>query len=500
MTRTDVIVVGAGPAGLALACGLLSQGVAVRVVDKAAGPATTSRANFLHARGSEVLDRLGALGDLPQRSVRAMRITAYLAGKPVMRLRFGDPGMDTAAPPMVISQARVEAALRDRLAGLGGIIEWNTPLVNLRQHDAGVVATLGTGEDARAPWLVGCDGANSATRRLAEIGFPGVKLSERFLLADVGLDWNLDRSGTSGWIHPDGMIGAMPMPDDMWRVIAYDPGLSAEKPTDAEILARLERMLPERTGHDVRVTDTEWLSMFRVHRRLADTYRRGRVLIAGDAAHTHAPFGGQGMLTGLGDVENLAWKLALVIAGRAETALVDTYQAERRPLATEVLRDTSTVTKVNIAQGPVGRFLRDRLIVPLVNLPWVQRSVTYRTSQLWVSYRRGPLAEKRLCAKKPRPGDRVADMACRRVADGAPTRLYAELGGRWVLLTPAGDDALTATAHAHLGEHVVELRCDDTGHAEAMLIRPDGHLAWRGSAEDKMADWLRRALGRGDVR
>lgn len=123
MAQPEVLVAGAGPAGLALACGLLLQGVDVRVVDKASGPATTSRANFLHARGSEVLDRLGALGDLPQRSVRAMRITSYLAGKPVLRLRFGDPGMDTAAPPMVISQASVEAALRDRLTELGDTIE-----------------------------------------------------------------------------------------------------------------------------------------------------------------------------------------------------------------------------------------------------------------------------------------------------------------------------------------------------------------------------------------
>jgi 2-polyprenyl-6-methoxyphenol hydroxylase-like FAD-dependent oxidoreductase len=164
----DVLVVGAGPAGLATACGLLVQGVRVRVVDKASGPATTSRANFLHARGSEVLDRLGALDDLPTRSVRAMNITTYLGDKPIMRIRFGDPGMRTAAPPMVISQAAVEAALRDRLARLGGEIEWGTALVDLRQDDA-AVATVGD-NDMRASWLVGCDGAASTTRHLSGIG------------------------------------------------------------------------------------------------------------------------------------------------------------------------------------------------------------------------------------------------------------------------------------------------------------------------------------------
>ncbi len=484
MQTADVLVVGAGPAGLAAACGLLMQGARVRVVDKASAPATTSRANFLHARGSEVLDRLGALDDLPARSLRAMNITTYLGDKPVMRIRFGDPGMRTAAPPMVISQAAVEAALRDRLTELGGEIEWGTPLVDIRQDDSGVSVSVGSEDEVRVGWVIGCDGAASTTRHVAGIDFPGVKLSERFLLADVRLDWDLDRSGTTGWIHPDGMIGAMPMPDGLWRIIAYDPGQPSDKPTDQEILARLETIIPERTGRDVRVDDAAWLSMFSVHRRLAETYRRGRVLLAGDAAHTHAPFGGQGMLTGLGDAENLAWKLALVVSGRADGALLDTYQRERRPLATEVLRDTSAVTKVNVAQGPIGRFLRDRLVVPVFSLPRVQRWVTYQTSQLWVSYRRGPLAARSLPFRKPRPGDRVPGVS------------GADLCGRWGLLS--GGETLRQTAIAHLGDGLAVL--GQGSESDAFLVRPDGHLAWRGRQPDSLDRWLRRALSTGNVR
>ncbi len=487
MQDVDVIVVGAGPAGLAAACGLLGQGVRVRVVDKASGPASTSRANFLHARGSEVLDRLGALGDLPQRSVRAMKITTFLGDKPIMRIRFGDPGMHTAAPPMVISQAAVEANLRDRVAQLGGEIEWRTPLVGLRQDASLVTAVVGDGQEIRASWLIGCDGAASTTRRLACIGFPGVKLSERFLLADVHLDWDLDRSGTTGWIHPDGMIGVMPMPDEtgtLWRVIAYDPHQPSDNSTESEILARLHRILPERTGREVRITDAEWLSMFSVHRRLADAYRQGRVLLAGDAAHTHAPFGGQGMLTGLGDAENVAWKLALVVSQRADAALLDSYERERRPLATEVLRGTSAVTKVNVAQSRFGRFVRDRLVVPLVNLPVVQRWVTYQTSQLWVSYRRGPLAERSLPTRKPRPGDRVPGLS------------GTDLQGRWGLLSD--DASLVRVATARLGEHVAVL-AHGPG-SNAILVRPDGHLAWRGDESARLDRWLHRALDTGTVR
>lgn len=484
MQHPDVLVVGAGPAGLATACGLLSQGVRVRIVDKASGPATTSRANFLHARGSEVLDRLGALDGLPERSVRAMNITTYLGDKPVMHIRFGDPQMHTAAPPMVISQAEVEAALRARLTELGGEIHWNSELVALTPNGLGMVATTGSGEQITADWLIGCDGAQSAARRLAGIDFPGVKLSERFLLADVMLDWDLDRSGTTGWIHPAGMIGAMPMPDGLWRIIAYDPDGPAEKPTDQQMLTRLRGILPERTGRDVRVKDVKWLSTFRVHRRLADTYRQGRLLLVGDAAHTHAPFGGQGMLTGLGDAENLAWKLALVVEGRAQAALLDTYERERRPLATEVLRGTSAATKVNVTQSVTGRFLRDRLVVPLVNLPWVQRWVTYKTSQLWVSYRNGPLAERSSPLHKPRPGDRIADVS------------GARLGGGWGLL--ARDRALLDVATQYLGGHVTPL--GDGPDGDALLVRPDGHLAWRGRKPEDLDGWLRRALTVGSVR
>src|SRR6185312_5329717 len=151
----------------------------------------------------------------------------------------------------------------------------------------------------------------------------------------------------------------------------------AARPTESEILVRLERILPERTGRTVTITDAVWLSMFSVHRRLADSYRRGHVLLVGDAAHTHAPFGGQGMLTGLGDAENLARKLALVIGGKADVRLLDSYEQERRPLATEVLRGTGAVTTINIAQARLGRFIRDRLVVPVFNVRRVQRWVTY---------------------------------------------------------------------------------------------------------------------------
>jgi 4,5-epoxidase len=477
----DVLVAGAGPVGLALACALLQHGVRVRVVDKVPGSATTSRANFVHARGSEVLDRLDALTGLPEESVRAMTITTYAGDRPMMRIRFGDPGLNTAAPPLVISQARVEARLRERLAELGGQPEWGSAVVAADQDASGVSAVLGDGRTIRARWLVGCDGSGSTVRKLAGIGFPGVKVSERFLLVDAHLDTTLDRSGTSGWVHPEGMLGAMPMPGGQWRLLAYDPAFREDKPSEEQIVERMRRILPGRSGRSgIRLLDASWASLFSVHRRLAEAYRRGRILLAGDAAHVHAPFGGQGMLTGLGDAENLAWKLALVIGGLAGERLLDTYEAERRPLATQVLRGSTAATKVNIASGAVGRFLRDRVMVPAFNLPVVQRWTTYTTSQLWVSYRRGPLGGR---GGRPRPGDRIPDVACER-PDGTRTRLHAELRGRWAVV----GSALFEAARRRLGEHVVHLRPVDP--LPAMLVRPDAHLACKGDP----TRWLDGAL------
>jgi hypothetical protein len=234
-----------------------------------------------------------------------------------------------------------------------------------------------------------------------------------------------------------------------------------------------------------------------VHRRLAETYRRGRVLIAGDAAHAHAPFGGQGMLTGIGDAENLAFKLAAVVAGLACDGLIDTYEAERRPLATEVLRGTSAMTRLNIIDSPVGRFLRDRVAVRVLGLAMMQRRATYAASQLWVSYRKGPLGGP---GRKPHPGDRVADVACIR-ADATPSSLHRELGGRWALLQPRGpaQSGVIDAARRGLGDYVAVLAYDG---AQSMLIRPDAHLAWRGYPDDAagLDQWLTAAMSAGCTR
>jgi 2-polyprenyl-6-methoxyphenol hydroxylase-like FAD-dependent oxidoreductase len=475
---TDVVVVGAGPTGLTLACGLREAGVAVRVLDGAAGPAVTSRALGLQPRGVEVLDRLGALGDLPERALPIREVVITVEGRELARLQVG-LSMERLGgrTGLIISQAEIEAALRDRLAELGGIVDWDQRVTGLDARADGVSVRLDDGDELDAGWVVGADGAHSIVRKSLGVGFPGVPLVERFLLADVHAALDRSRDAASTWMRGPELLAAFPLPgSDLWRVMAPAPPRFGDEPRSDQIVDYLGARLGAEAGASIRTV--EWTSSFRIQRRLADTYRRGRVLLAGDAAHIHSPLGGQGMNTGIGDAENLAWKLALVIGGRAGDSLLDTYEAERRPIAEDVLESTSGLTEVVVGDSRIARIVRDRIAVPLLNRGWMQRLIAEKASQLRVSYRSGPLGAGRW-RRLPglRPGDRVADR------EG----MYDALGPAWALIGP---EPLADVARERLGE-VAVLR----GDGDALLVRPDGHLAWRGTDAAGLRTWLHDALG-----
>jgi 4,5-epoxidase len=495
-----VLVAGAGPTGLALACGLRAADVPVRVIDSAHGPAQTSRALGLQPRGSEVLDRLGALEDLPENAIPIRQVITHVDGRPVARLKVGRPTRLVTRPGLLISQAEVEARLRRRLHTLGVEVEWERGLITATQDADGVTVDVADGR-IRTQWLVGCDGAHSRVRRAAGIGFPGVAVIERFLLADIRADLPLPREAASVWLRGERMCGVFPLPGNTWRVMAPAPTGSSRDLDSEELLKVLTGVLREEAMLDsVPVQEALWTSTFRIHRRLASAYRRGRMLLAGDAAHIHSPLGGQGLNTGLGDAENLAWKLALVASGGAEESLLETYQAERRPIAREVLESTSAMTRVVTGRSAPARALRDHLLVPLMNRPAVQRLIWEQASQLKISYRRGPLAPRSMrswTAGAPRPGDRVPDLDCSK-DDGTRTRLHAELGAGWALLMPtAGAADCLALSRRWLGgtDKLAALTPVTPLGPQAMLVRPDAHLAWRGTSVAALERWLTKALG-----
>jgi 4,5-epoxidase len=248
------------------------------------------------------------------------------------------------------------------------------------------------------------------------------------------------------------------------------------------------------------VTGIGWASEFRIQRRLAARYRSGRILLAGDAAHIQSPSGGQGQNTGLGDAENLGWKLALVAGGRADPRLLDTYEGERRPLARRVLRATTTAVGVILPHHRWQQLVRDLLVVPALRLPPVQRRLWLAASQLGTTYRGGPLARgSNRWTRRPRPGDRMADLRCRD-ADGAEVVLHAALAGRWAVLAADPSDAArhAAAADALLGAGAVVPLVPvpvPVRPGPVVLVRPDGHVAWRGRpAPEKLAAWLTDTL------
>lgn len=294
------------------------------------------------------------------------------------------------------------------------------------------------GGQSRVSWLVGCDGAHSRVRQLAGVGFPGVPLAERFLLVDAHADLPLSRHSIYVWLDGHTVFGAFPLPgQDLWRLMVptADPGTEADPMADEAVLADVTRQLGERTGCDpALVRDPEWVTSFRIHRRLAETYRNGRILLAGDAAHVHSPFGGQGMNTGIGDAENLAWKLAMVVNTTAEPELLDSYEGERRPIAAKVAKSTGAASNLVLGNHIFARLLRDRVIVPLMNKASMQRRVWENLSQLKVTYRNGPLGRQGrrwLSGQGPLPGDRVPDLECkgrRRRTDHPACRAWRQVG------------------------------------------------------------------------
>jgi 4,5-epoxidase len=554
LQSATVLIVGAGPTGLTLACDLRGRGIDALVIDKAGGPATTSRALGLHARGREILSRLGALGDLPDRAVHAyatnIRLRQRLLTKFVVQTERGPEALG----PLLISQAEIEAQLRRRLAELGGEVRWDHEIIAATQDGEAVEARLrpSNGERSiRAGWLVGCDGAHSAVRGLMGVQFEGRPFPETWILADVQL--TEPHSGADEgtiWLHPDGMIGMVPLPGGVWRIFAEldrddalakaghvaATALPGAAPVSEPVLDRLRSLLRGRIGDASPVIASGiWTSVFRFHRRIASAYRRRRVFLAGDAAHIHSALGGQGMNTGIGDAFNLGWKLACVIRDGASDRLLDTYEGERRPVAADVVRQTSRTWNILLGHSVFNRLLRDHLLLPILRSRAMQRRWVDTGSQLRVSYRGGPLPKVTIgdrlwsvIRRAPVAGDRAPNAACRIAPRNEATTVGALMDTHWTMLLFGGSAAkrraYVAAAQRYLqhGLRIIRVtggsengfadplgtelvvRDDDgamasaylSGPHTAILLRPDGHIAWRSSrfAPDRLAAWLRRSL------
>ncbi|RBQ20095.1 oxygenase [Spongiactinospora rosea] len=524
----DVLVVGAGPVGLTAAHELARRGVRVRLVDRATGPATSSRALATHARTMEICHQMGLLTTLMPRGRKVEHFSFHLRGRRLISFDADYAGMPTRHPfSLMVDQVVTEEVLRKGVHDLGVEVEWEVGLESFEQGADGVTAWLrradGSVEELWVPWLVGADGARSTVRKQLGLRLLGDS-TETWLNADVLLDAPLPADGNHLVHTGKGTLLLVPFPEqDKWRIIDTADIDRADEPEF--VRARLAAKLAVALGKPVQVSQPSWISVFTVQQRMIEHMRVGRCFVAGDAAHVHSPASGQGMNTGVQDAYNLAWKLADVIKGHCEEALLDSYEAERVPIGATLLRSTRTATALVALRNalapvllPVGLGLV-RTIHPLKRR--LQRKMIRGFCGLALHYTASPLTVPAGDGDDGiAPGHRVGcDAGTERVSAGW-RELYEELTDtRWKLLaapadavqsetvesaaraygsavstravTDASAPEATAAGEARAGNAVP--LADPGGHLRAglglrpgrfVLIRPDGYLVAKGELAD----------------
>lgn len=376
MKDTDVLVVGAGPTGLTLAAALLDRGIRAVLVDKMAAGANTSRAAAVNARTLEVLEELDVSRRMIKAGLIAPRFTMRQGRRILIPVDFSE--LQTDHPyTLMLSQADTERLLLERLGELGGDVVRPKALSRVTQGASGVTATFDDGDTIRAGYVVGADGMHSTVRAQAGIGFAGGEFAESFTLADVRVTGEAPRHEVILFYAKDGLAVLAPLPGDIFRVVA--PTADAPPQPSAEFVQALLDARGFGPGQTT-VSELVWGSRFQIHHRVADTYRAGRLLLAGDAAHVHSPAGGQGMNLGITDAVALAGALAEVLAGGPDAAL-DAYSAAQRRRAERVLKLTGRLTRVSTLPRPL-RPLRNAGIRLAAGVPAVRRQLALRLSGL----------------------------------------------------------------------------------------------------------------------
>lgn len=374
MYDTDVLVVGAGPTGLTLAASLVNRGIATTVVDGQVAGANTSRAAVVNARSLEVLEALDVARRLVKQGVHAPRFTIRDGKRTLIPVDFSV--LPTAYPySLMVPQSTTERLLLDRLTELGGTVMRPKTLTTISQDSDGVTAAFDDGDVIRARYAVGADGIRSTVREHAAIGFQGGEYEESFTLADVRLAGDAPVDEVILFWAKAGLTVVAPLPGDIHRIVA--PVTDAP---EAPTVAFIQQILDSRGAGAMIVTDVVWGSRFRIHHRVADTYRAGRLLLAGDAAHVHSPAGGQGMNLGIQDAVALADALGAVLAG-ADDSVLDEYSAARRPIAREVVAMTDRLTRLATLPRAV-RPIRNTAIGLAGRVPAVRRALARRLSGL----------------------------------------------------------------------------------------------------------------------
>ncbi len=398
ISHTDVLVVGAGPTGLTMACELARHGITPRIIDKAPAPSDKSKAFGIHARTLEVFETMGIVDTVLGQGNICNGFDMYNHGKPLAHVIFDS--LESKYPFfLILAQSDTEKILNAHLESYGIKVEREKELVGIEQSDAGITARLkikdGSQEFIDCAYITGCDGAHSASRHLLDLEFKGAPYPNYWLLADCDLDWKYPLHHLSVFIHPLGVTAYFPLYSDRGRLMFELPDAPVDEEMAEPVIEDVRRLMDEREIDYRSVGNPNWLAYFKLHHRMVDKYGEGRVFLSGDAAHIHSPMGGQGMNTGIQDAYNLAWKLALVLKGRSPESLLDSYNTERHRVGTGVVGLTDMATKMIGLHNPVLAAVRNKLLGTLSKLDPVQEKILTTLSQIEINYRESTIVGER---------------------------------------------------------------------------------------------------------
>jgi 2-polyprenyl-6-methoxyphenol hydroxylase-like FAD-dependent oxidoreductase len=515
-----VIINGAGPVGLTLACELARHGVDFRILEKRPEPSVESRALAIFPRTLEVFHAMGLLDGV---LAEGQKLHAVRLSNESRKLAEIDFAKVESPYPFAISlpQSRTERLLEARLESLGAKVERSMELTAFEQRgdsvDVKFRAADGSMQSVQGGWLVGCDGAHSTVRHLLGANFQGAQYEEEFLLADVKVDSELEPDMAHLYFSKEGILAYFPFAGGRGRIIADQrPGAQHQlaEPTMEELLDLIKQRCPVRFD----ISDCVWKAWFRISHRMVEHFLSGRVLLAGDAAHIHSPAGGQGMNTGIQDAFNLGWKLRLVAGGAATPKLLDSYEAERLPVAKSVVAITDRLTRAATTQSAAAQQVRDWLLPVFSGVPFVKDAMAGRMSEVSIDYRASEWVENHGLAAV-RAGDRAPDAVLFDRATHQELRIFDLLKTPgFVLLAFQGPDSrpvdpailqnlpgrvysVMRPGQKPLPDSLEDRDCRAhtvygiAGECILILIRPDGYIGFRGPKISALSDYLGRIKG-----
>ncbi|HEY8608972.1 MAG TPA: FAD-dependent monooxygenase [Noviherbaspirillum sp.] len=515
----EVLIVGAGPTGLMLANQLARRGVRISIIDQNAGPSVRTKALGVQARTLEIYSHLGIAAAAVALGHRVDGANIWTEGRRAARVPMGDIGQDLSPFPflLILGQDDNERLLGACLQDRGHAVSWNTRLLALDQSHDGVAATLGqadgTTREVHVEFVAGCDGAHSSVRRLCGIDFADAPYEDLFFVADTEATGGMTPGELNIFLWRRGFHLFFPMRGaNHWRVVGIVP---VELRAREDItFAQVAPFIVRQAGIPLAFQRCGWFSPYRVHHRRAARFRDRRCFLLGDAAHIHSPVGAQGMNTGLQDAYNLAWKLALVCAGRADPGLLDSYDTERAPVAERLLRTTDQGFTFFVSPRWYAEVFRTRILPRAISMAMRRergRRLAFRTiSQIGIRYARSPLSRmlSPLPGDAPCAGDRFPWLALRFTPHCPAEDLFSRLDDTRFTLLLFGQPAPEHKGVANLPGDVQILAVPRDEHNDAVLrrahlpmpsfflLRPDGHVGCAGTTLDAAAlmDYLEGAM------